>query len=193
MTRNYNENCISLGSDGTRREENPFSFKHFLKNDSQTNYQYTGARPKVYTVHSSNNNSGGHEREAGIYPCNPTELPDFVQDHLVIEQCYVDHDRITSSTTDMDNLPDFALNSMERRQNRHANEPKKHVNDGEKNFSFDLADNLDRRSRNNISANSSHPDPLDLPNFNSDENASGSDSRSKYITKIKKYFFNFIN
>ncbi|XP_051155771.1 uncharacterized protein LOC127278214 [Leptopilina boulardi] len=177
---NFAETNRPSGSDGTRREENPFSFKHFLKNDSQTNYQYAGARPKVYTVHSSNNNSVGHEREAGLYPCNPTELPDFVQDHLVIEQCYVDHDRITSPATDVDNLPDFALNSMERRQNhRHSNDIKKHINDcGEKNFSFDLADNLERRSRNNISTNSLHPDPLDLPNFNSSENASGSDSRN---------------
>lgn len=175
---NFADTSRPSGSDGTRREDNPFSFKHFLKNDSQTNYQYAGARPKVYTVHSSNNNSAGHEREAGLYPCNPTELPDFVQDHLVIEQCYVDHDRIISPASDVDNLPDFALNSMERRQNRHSSEAKKHGNDGEKNYSFDLADSLERRSRNNIASCSLHPDPLDLPNFNSNENASASDSRN---------------
>ena len=170
-----------LGSESTRREENPFSFKHFLKNDAQTNYHYAGARPKVYTVHSANSESSSHEREGGVYPCNPTELPDFVQDHLVIEQCYVDHDRITSPATDVDNLPDFALNSMERRLKRYSNDSNKHQLDGEKNFSFDLADHLDRRSRNHVSSNSSHPDPLDLPNFNSNENSSGSESRSKKI------------
>ena len=167
-----------LGSDSTRREENPFSFKHFLRNDSQSNYQYAGARPKVYTVHSKNNESSSHEREGGVYPCNPTELPDFVQDHLVIEQCYVDRDRITSPATDVDNLPDFALNSMERRQNRQSNESKRHQGEGDISFPY-LPDYLERRSRNPVLSNSAHSDPLDLPNFNCNENASGSDSRSK--------------
>lgn len=33
-------------------------------------------------------------------------LPDFVQDHLVVEQCYLAD---SGSTLDIDNLPDFAL------------------------------------------------------------------------------------
>lgn len=38
----------------------------------------------------------------------PSVLPDFVQDHLVIEQCYLNLDGVNKP--DLDNLPDFTLN-----------------------------------------------------------------------------------
>ncbi|XP_078052730.1 lethal (3) 04053 [Augochlora pura] len=107
------------GQEVSRREVNPFSFKHFLKN-SQTNYCAGGARPKIYTSPPPSPNK--LEKDPTVYSRNPTELPDFVQDHLVLEQCYLNHESTQQNTSDVDNLPDFALNSVEQRQNRRRNE-----------------------------------------------------------------------
>lgn len=128
------------GQDATRREENPFSFKHFLKNGSQTTYHNAGARPKLYS--SPTPSPSSLEKDSTIYTCNPTELPDFVQDHLVIEQCYLNHEPKQQPTPDIDNLPDFALNSVEQRQTRLRNESKK-SNSALNDFSVDPTGNLD--------------------------------------------------
>lgn len=117
----------------TRVEENPFSFKHFLKNGSQLNYQNTGARPKVYPSPTPNPYNQSVEKSSAVYSRNPTELPDFVQDHLVIEQYYLNH-KPKQAISDVDNLPDFTLNSVEQRKNRLRNESKK----GEPSASCDL-------------------------------------------------------
>lgn len=119
----------STGQDAsTRRDNNPFSFKAFLKNGTQpTNYHNTGARPKVYSSSTSSpvgSGGGGGALDkdnvgGSVYSArNPTELPDFVQDHLVIEQCYLSHENGQPVLPDVDNLPDFALNSVEQRQSR---------------------------------------------------------------------------
>lgn len=100
-----------LVSDGPKREENPFSFKHFLKNDNSS-YQHQGARPKIYTPqpsvelnHPSINNENHQPRISSEFS---SALPDFVQDHLVIEQCYLGNDASPKDiTVDLDNLPDF--------------------------------------------------------------------------------------
>ncbi|KAK0087484.1 hypothetical protein PV325_000925 [Microctonus aethiopoides] len=145
-----------------RREDNPFSFKHFLNKDS-CNYQHAGARPKVYSTSrlnatsSDNKSTGGIESE-GIYTRNPTELPDFVQDHLVIEQCYLNQDITggvgTQLIGDVDNLPDFALNSVESRPLRHRGESVKQETGGD--LPFDLTGSLERRrSRDRLLLNSS--------------------------------------
>ncbi|XP_017882764.1 uncharacterized protein LOC108626544 [Ceratina calcarata] len=103
-----------------RTEENSLSFKHFLKNGSQTNFQNSGARPKVYFSPSSTSNAYPVEKGPGpynlekVYSRNPTELPDFVQDHLVIEQYYLNPERKQQADSDIDNLPDFALNSVRK-------------------------------------------------------------------------------
>lgn len=88
-----------------RREENPFSFKHFLRNDA--NYQQQGARPKVYcdgrpisSVSDLDLHQIADSKQTRIVPEFSAALPDFVQDHLVVEQCYLGKDP--------DNLPDFA-------------------------------------------------------------------------------------
>ncbi|XP_076380447.1 lethal (3) 04053 isoform X1 [Megalopta genalis] len=107
------------GQEVSRREVNPFSFKHFLKN-SQTNYCAGGARPRIYTSPPPSPNK--LEKDSTVYSRNPTELPDFVQDHLVLEQCYLNHEATQQNTSDVDNLPDFTLNSVEQRQNRRRNE-----------------------------------------------------------------------
>uniref|UniRef100_A0A0C9QZ13 Endosome-associated-trafficking regulator 1 n=1 Tax=Fopius arisanus TaxID=64838 RepID=A0A0C9QZ13_9HYME len=139
--RNDNEN-----QDLPRRssEENPFSFKHFLKNDPQTNYQYTGARPKVYSSGRKTNDTSALENES-VYTRNPTELPDFVQDHLVIEQCYLNHESAPFAQVlpNVDHLPDFAINSVEQRSMCHRAEGK---SDG-RDLPFDLTGSIDRRKR----------------------------------------------
>lgn len=157
----------------SRRDNNPFSFKAFLKNGTQqTNYHNTGARPKVY---SSSTSSPGSVLDkdnvgSGVYSSrNPTELPDFVQDHLVIEQCYLNHENNQPVLPDVDNLPDFALNSMEQRQSRLRSETKK--NDSEVLCddlrSFDLTDTLHKGlpHRDHSVQNTIHSNHLDLPMF----------------------------
>ncbi|XP_067000777.2 uncharacterized protein l(3)04053 [Anabrus simplex] len=176
----------SSGSEMPKREENPFSFKHFLKRDSGNNYHSTGARPKVYTNLSPENfdNLGADtsDSESSLYTRNTTPrhvatpeitsvLPDFVQDHLVVEQCYLAHSDTSNSpqlAVDLENLPDFAINNLsathESPSSRQWNEPKKPCTDNKpKDIPFDLtgttSDQLfSRRVRKN-----SGPVPLDLP------------------------------
>lgn len=153
-----------------RCDGNPFSFKAFLKNGTQTtNYHNTGARPKVYYTPASS--PGSHEaKETGVYSSrNPTELPDFVQDHLVIEQCYLNHaepDHTQQVLLDMDNLPDFALNSMEQRQSRLRNESGKRDNNSVLcDMSFDLTGMLDKSLPHRDHSNTMHSNHLGLPIF----------------------------
>ncbi|XP_053996692.1 uncharacterized protein LOC128886121 isoform X4 [Hylaeus anthracinus] len=139
FNRNRIESDTQIGQDTIRREENPFSFKHFLKNGSQTNYYNAGARPKVYSPlpTTSPNNL---EKDSTVYSRNPTELPDFVQDHLVIEQCYLNHEPKQQAISDRDYLPDFAF-SVEERQFRlesRITEPPMH------DLPFDLTGSLDK-------------------------------------------------
>lgn len=114
-------------------EGNPFSFKHFLRKasssssssiSSQTNYRNSGARPKVYSD-TGNTGKSSVDIDSVYVARNPTELPDFVQDHLVIEQCYLNSNNnnnndgnndgaVSPAIPDIDNLPDFALNSISR-------------------------------------------------------------------------------
>lgn len=151
------------GQNTSRTEENPFSFKHFLKNGSQINYQNAGARPKVYSSPTQYN----LEKSSAVYSRNPTELPDFVQDHLVIEQYYLNHEPNKQTISDVDNLPDFALNSVERRQTRLRNESKKGESSASCDLSFDLTGNLDKTipQRNQSIPNTSCSSHMTLPAF----------------------------
>lgn len=94
-----------------RREDNPFSFTQFLKqSDNSAN---TGAKPKIPSVqHRSwtTERTGSFRRKP---PDLATDLPDFVQDHLVIESSLMASNDSSSgqvSPVDLDNLPDFAVN-----------------------------------------------------------------------------------
>ena len=139
------------------------SFKHFLQqNDNPQNYHHSGARPKVYTTHRANPeiNSGTET----IYPRNPTKLPDFVQDHLVIEQCYMNPEDASAAVPDMDNLPDFALNSVEKRST------KKNDVEGSRDLSFDLTDYLNKRHREQPSPNMSDPE-IEMRNMHEQVNS----------------------
>lgn len=95
-----------------KREDNPFSFKHFLRSDTN-NYQSQGARPKVYCDGrpiSSVSDLDLHKssaKQTRIVPEFSSALPDFVQDHLVVEQCYSDDQN--NFNLDLNNLPDFAV------------------------------------------------------------------------------------
>lgn len=163
---------ISESGSGTRKEENPFSFRHFLKRDlslpGTSTYENTGARPKVYasTVqHSPTRDEPRRERRApepaaprdnpsdcsvprdnsssssveipfsvvdnsdskhNFYaetnevpfyhrpnlasePLGMPSLPDFVQDHILVEQAYLNPNGPIS--VDLDNLPDFTFNT----------------------------------------------------------------------------------
>ncbi|XP_022830452.1 uncharacterized protein LOC111359224 [Spodoptera litura] len=163
----------------TRKDENPFSFRHFLKRDlslpGNSTYENTGARPKVYAntvqhsptkidVHAdsrrekprssdaqakektnegsshriSDNTSSSssveipfsvvdnsdskhnfytdnndvpfyHRPNLASEPLGMPSLPDFVQDHILVEQAYLNFNGPIS--VDLDNLPDFTFNT----------------------------------------------------------------------------------
>lgn len=157
---------FTTGQTTSRRDADPLSFKVFLKNlEAQTNYHNTGARPKVYT--SPTLSPSSIEKDSRVYSRNPTELPDFVQDHLVIEQCYLNHESGQQLLPDVDNLPDFALNSMEQRQSRLRNETKKNGSN-DCNLPFDLTGTLDKglTDRDHSVSSAIHANHLDLPTFN---------------------------
>lgn len=170
---------IAESTGATRKEENPFSFRHFLKRDlslpGNSTYENTGARPKVYAntvqhsptrldVHvegrrdrvradnqakekcndgeshriSDNNTSSSssveipfsvvdnsdsknnlytdstdvpfyHRPNLASEPLGMPSLPDFVQDHILVEQAYLNCNGPIS--VDLDNLPDFTFNT----------------------------------------------------------------------------------
>jgi hypothetical protein len=91
-----------------REDSGSLSFKHFLQGPGSS----SGARPKVYdNPRSSYDQSSPPFRRPATGP--PAELasalPDFVQDHLVMEQCYL------QNNIDLDNLPDFAAMDLGQR------------------------------------------------------------------------------
>ncbi|KAJ9575897.1 hypothetical protein L9F63_007209 [Diploptera punctata] len=179
------------GSEVPKREENPFSFKHFLKRDTGNTYSSTGARPKVYS--NLTNETFGNlmpessESDAGLYSRSTTPrhvgtpeltsvLPDFVQDHLVVEQCYLNHSESSNApqlAVDLENLPDFTINSSnsvceinDNKNQRQWNEPKRTQSEVlPSDIPFDLTgtttnQNLSRHVRNGMDTV-----PLDLPNY----------------------------
>ncbi|XP_054287321.1 endosome-associated-trafficking regulator 1 [Macrosteles quadrilineatus] len=89
----------SSGGDPPRREDNPFSFKHFLNPEPL----FGGARPKVYPTKSPSSSRIINNPELA------SGLPDFVQDHLVIEQCYLNQNQPSSLSVDMNRLAEFGL------------------------------------------------------------------------------------
>ncbi|KOC63726.1 Serologically defined colon cancer antigen 3 like protein [Habropoda laboriosa] len=162
FTRNPVEADSQTGPNRSERyDENPFSFKHFIKSGSEMNYQNTGARPKIYS--SPTPSPYNLEKDSAVYSRNPTELPDFVQDHLVIEQYYLNCGLKQQPILDVDNLPDFALNSVEQRQTRLRNESKKDESNA-CDFSFDLTESLDKGlpHRNESVPNTSCSDHLSV-------------------------------
>ena len=112
--------CQTAGQNEVpRREENPFSFKHFLSRESsngQSAGHSTGARPKVFTSPTISQPPeadycrNSSSRSFAANPDLASALPDFVQDHLVVEQCFLRDGASPALTVDLDNLPDFAVN-----------------------------------------------------------------------------------
>lgn len=94
-----------------------------------------------------------------------------MQDHLVIEQCYLNHTEPAAQQMllDVDNLPDFALNSMEQRQPRLRNESTTKRDDSSVlcDLPFDLTGMLDKglSHRDHSASNTMHSNHLDLPTF----------------------------
>ncbi|KAK9502841.1 hypothetical protein O3M35_011537 [Rhynocoris fuscipes] len=89
----------------SRRDDVPFSLRHFLsggraeasRTSSNTSGNVgSGARPKVYP--------GTPPPSPRLHPEITSGLPDFVQDHLVVEQVYLNSTGPLSSLT-LDNIP----------------------------------------------------------------------------------------
>ncbi|KAJ8683505.1 hypothetical protein QAD02_019297 [Eretmocerus hayati] len=117
----------------------------------------------------SSSESSADEADAPSYSASKTwtdtssktkrkELPDFVQDHLVIEQCYLG-DKGSPNNIDVDNLPDFTLNHTDKRHVRYPNDHPEQSSEGSSERPFDLTDHLNRSP----SINSTHPSNLELP------------------------------
>lgn len=141
-----------------------------MRNESQTNYYKAGARPKIYSSPATSSNN--LEKDNGVYSRNPTELPDFVQDHLVIEQCYLNHVSDQQSIPDVDNLPDFALNSVEQRQSWHRNDSKKSQSQLMPDIPFDLTGSIDKAipHEDYFLSNATCSNNINLPIFDTVDN-----------------------
>ncbi|XP_076274460.1 lethal (3) 04053 isoform X2 [Rhynchophorus ferrugineus] len=106
------ESTNSSRDSNNRREDNPFSFKHFLRDStsSNKNYQSLGARPKVFRDNRPKNGTPPETVKKTAHNSRSSEfssaLPDFVQDHLVMEQCYLGNRTCSSPSYELD-LPDF--------------------------------------------------------------------------------------
>ncbi|KAF2904700.1 hypothetical protein ILUMI_01482 [Ignelater luminosus] len=150
-----------------KREDNPFSFKHFLRSDTSTNYQNQGARPKVYcdgrpisSISDLDLHQSSGVKQTRIVPEFSSALPDFVQDHLVVEQCYLDKENATHNEFKLDmmnNLPDFAPTRNTINYSRLNGESSRNLGRRTDNSSSNLAIPLDLPVRPSVGF------PLDLP------------------------------
>lgn len=98
-------------------------------------------------------------KQTRIVPEFSSALPDFVQDHLVIEQCYLDKTNLSqdSFNLDMNNLPDFAPARTNVNYNRLNGESSRNVGRRTDINSSNLAIPLDLPIRPSVGF------PLDLP------------------------------
>lgn len=162
-----------------KKEDNSFSLKHFLYNDIPI-YHTQGARPKVYcdgrpisSISDLDLHNSPNMKQTRMVPEFSSALPDFVQDHLVVEQCYLNsEDASHNFNVDIPNLPDFTPNN---RSNI--------TYDSQKEDSISSAIRVNEASANNLSMTlnlSTKPlveFPLDLPiDSHSMENRSCSSS-----------------
>ncbi|CAK1544871.1 unnamed protein product [Leptosia nina] len=215
-----------------RKEDNPFSFRHFLKRDlslpGNSTYENTGARPKVYanTVQHSptrldkldissdsrreksrfNENKAKESKTNSVMrnsddasssssveipfsvveeseskhnfyadssdgpffhrpnlasePLGMPSLPDFVQDHILVEQAYLNSNGPIS--VDLDNLPDFTYtnNNYSTVSSSSLNRRNKN-NYGTRNYDYDAYLGVATSSAESGPSNRSVP--LDLP------------------------------
>uniref|UniRef100_A0A023EYS4 Endosome-associated-trafficking regulator 1 n=2 Tax=Triatoma infestans TaxID=30076 RepID=A0A023EYS4_TRIIF len=121
-----------------RRDDVPFSLRHFLSGNRSESSRATGssnvgggARPKVYP--------GTPPPSPRLHPEITSGLPDFVQDHLVVEQVYLNSTGPLSSLA-LDNIPPQLPPSPDGAYSNRVDLP------------FDLTARSD-----------SHETPLDLP------------------------------
>jgi hypothetical protein len=141
---------INRSNENARREESSISFRRFLQNDGHSGRP---AHPDLYTCARQDRSHEG----ASVDPESP-DLPDFVQDHLAVEQMYFND----GASLPSGNLPDFA-SFMSRNEGdcKHLAVVFKSKNSLTVYvcLSFFAADNhvadVDRRGRNRV--------PLDLP------------------------------
>ncbi|XP_045495455.1 uncharacterized protein LOC123694163 [Colias croceus] len=226
--------CSSSKTGAMRKEDNPFSFRHFLKRDlslpGNSTYENTGARPKVYAntvqhsptrldkidIHSdsrrdknrSNENkakekkndlvihrssedasssssveipfsvveeseskhnyyadsSDGpffHRPNLASEPLGMPSLPDFVQDHILVEQAYLNSNGPIS--VDLDNLPDFTYTNSNYNAGSSSSLGRRNKNSygGNRNYDYDAY--LGAASTSAESGPSNRSIPLDLP------------------------------
>lgn len=108
-----------------KKEENPFSFKKFLNQDTTTS-RHQNLRRNNYPPENASNNHDFENYNMMIVDnsskvLNTSDmasvLPDFVQDHLVIEQCYLNDNAgtINIDNLNLHNLPDLNIQHTRNR------------------------------------------------------------------------------
>ncbi|PZC78745.1 hypothetical protein B5X24_HaOG217203 [Helicoverpa armigera] len=219
----------SKSTGATRKDENPFSFRHFLKRDlslpGNSTYENTGARPKVYAntvqhsptkidVHAdprrdkpratdsqakdkpsdgsshriSDNTSSSssveipfsvvdnsdskhnfytdnndvpfyHRPNLASEPLGMPSLPDFVQDHILVEQAYLNFNGPIS--VDLDNLPDFTFNTSFNAGSSSSLGRRNNSNYGGRGYNYE--EYMGAASTSNEAGQAGSGMPLDLP------------------------------
>ncbi|CAH0398904.1 unnamed protein product [Chilo suppressalis] len=220
----------SKSTGATRKEENPFSFRHFLKRDlslpGNSTYENTGARPKVYAntvqhsptkidVHADSRREKTHptdtqtketsndvnshrasdntsssssveipfsvvdnsESKHNLYtdnsnvpfyhrpnlasePLGMPSLPDFVQDHILVEQAYLNSNGPIS--VDMDNLPDLYFNFNAGSSSSQGRRNNSNYSGGNRSYDYEAYMGAASTSNDNSGA-AGRNIPLDLP------------------------------
>ncbi|CAH4032899.1 unnamed protein product [Pieris brassicae] len=221
-------------STGTmRKDDNPFSFRHFLKRDlslpGNSTYENTGARPKVYAntvqhsptriekldihneprreknrfndikakenktdsvLHRNSDDASSsssveipfsvveeseskhnfyadhtdvpffHRPNLASEPLGMPSLPDFVQDHILVEQAYLNSNGPIS--VDLDNLPDFTYTNSNYSAGSSSSLGRRNKNSyGNRNYDYDSY--LGAASTSADSGSAIRNVPLDLP------------------------------
>lgn len=174
---------MNFTESSSKKEENPFSFKKFLNQDSSLQIN-KGARKKVYTpssMTSANLDLQGPSRsqpEITSRIVKTTDvLPDFVQDHLVVEQCYLSNgSAINIDNLNLQSLPDLNLEHQNIQATLSSNRNVKTCNQSSNQLSSNLPDfTLGSRNYSSVSGNTNNN--VSLPDFTM--NASSLDSVSE--------------
>ncbi|CAF4925882.1 unnamed protein product [Pieris macdunnoughi] len=236
-------------STGTmRKDDNPFSFRHFLKRDlslpGNSTYENTGARPKVYAntvqhsptridkldihnesrreknrfndikakenktdsvLHRNSDDASSsssveipfsvveeseskhnfyadhtdvpffHRPNLASEPLGMPSLPDFVQDHILVEQAYLNSNGPIS--VDLDNLPDFTYTNSNYSAGSSSSLGRRNKNSyGNRNYDYDSylgapstsADPAIRNVPLDLPGGAEAAPPLDLVHLNLD-------------------------
>ncbi|XP_018910066.2 uncharacterized protein l(3)04053 [Bemisia tabaci] len=170
----------SSGASSKRKENNPYSFKHFLTGGKQN----VGTSHPHHTVSRSNESDENNTMDPSIASsCSRTNrnlilnnpdlasgLPDFVQDHLIMEQCFLESSSNNASNPSF-NLENSHIYHIENAiLNSSCEESPNTLRSANANdIPFDLTSTMPSEKQEE----SPIPTPLDLPTYHASNSRSG--------------------